>query len=266
MSTKTFASGVTFRLGLMNLIADAVPVKRTGADKETAFALVCPVHTTSRPSQKYECTECDKIYEPSELARAKQVEDGKLRPMAEGEIEAVKEAGIDPGYMELNICPASDLEAATTPSGQTYRLRLGKDKRARAQLPGYTLLRALVADPSVAIYGVCRLNSKCTPTPFRVVSWRNQLTLQALIRPSDLTEPEVIEGEPDADMLTMGRKLLDALSAPFNADLLANEGAKKLAEILEADTTAVAASAGTAPPTDAPDLMELLAASLKSAA
>jgi non-homologous end joining protein Ku len=244
------------QLGLLTVVADAVPVRRTGTEKKTSLSLVCKTHNT-KPSQRYFCEECDIHYTPADLGKARETDEG-LRQLTAEEIESVKDAGVPVGILNLQVCSAEELEIATRPSEQSYRLRLGKNSQSGA----YALLRALVSDPSSALYGVCRLNARVAPTPFRVVVWRDQLVLQSLIRPADVGESEETPGEVDEALLGMGKELLAKLTKPFDADLLTDERVAKLAAIVAAEAPEIV----PAKKVQSVDLLAQLAAALEVAA
>jgi non-homologous end joining protein Ku len=260
MSTKTFASGFNLQLGLMTVTVDAVPVRKTESRAKTALVYVCP-KCNERPHQRYACDGCEKSYEPAELVKARLVDDETLRVLTGEELTEFKEAEIDPGFMNLEVCPAEELEAKTRPDGGQYRLRLGK-KPNKGTANAYALLRAMVSDQKYAVYGVARLNARCAPTAFRVTIWRDQLCLQSLIRPGELTEAEVVEGTVDKKTLTMGKKLLAALSSPLDETLLADNRSEKLAEILARGGEPVAPVEVVG---EEIDLVALLQASLEAA-
>lgn len=256
---KTFASAVSFQLGLLTVLADVVPVRRTGSAKAASFVNICPecVEPT-RPKQQYVCEHGHGPYGPTDLVKARDTEDGLRRFSAE-EVSAVRESEVPAGVMTLNVCPAAELEAATRPSEQSYRLRLGK----KSQPGAYVLLRALASNPDVGLYGVCKLNGRVAPTPYRLTVWRDQLVIQSLIRPADVAEGEEIEGDVDEALLDMGNDLIKKLSKPFDPELLTDERVAKLAEIVQTQTGEVTPLPIKSKP--ASDLMAQLAAALEVA-
>lgn len=256
---RTFASAVSFQLGLLTVLADVVPVRKTNSAKATSMINICPecVEPT-KPTQQYVCEHGHGPFGAAELSKARQTEEG-LRRFTTEEVESVRESDVPSGVMTLNVCPAAELEATTRPSEQSYRLRLGK----KSQPGAYVLLRTLASDPELALYGVCKLNGRVAPVPFRLLVWRDQLVIQSLIRPADVAVSEAIVGDVDEALLGMGKELLTKLSKPFDAELLTDERVAKLAMITA--TKAIAADTAPGPMKKPTDLMSQLAVALVAA-
>lgn len=256
---RTFASGLSIQLGLLTVIADAVPVRATNSAKAVSFVQVCPVcPEPTKPQQEYACPNGHGPFAPSELDKARQTETG-LKRIPKDDVESVQETGVSKGILTLNVCSSEELEDATRPDTASYRLRLG----AKSQVGSYVLLRELVRNPQLAFYGVCQVNGRVTPLPFRLVVWRDQLVMQSLIRPADVAVSEVIENVVDENLLGMGKELVEKLVKPFDADALVDDRIAKLQAII---TSLSGEPVSVVKPKVTNDLMEQLRVALEGAA
>jgi non-homologous end joining protein Ku len=257
---------LTFQLGLFSLTAEAVPVRVTSV-RPAALKQICPdcLPTPVAPKQIYRC-DAGHEHPSAELAKARPEGTGKaqkLIPLTQAEVDAIKAPGPDyvEGVMEIQVCDAAELDAATLPDDAAYRVR--PDAKS---VKNYALLMDMCGDASTALYGVVKVGSSA-PKPYRLRVWEGQLTMQSLIRPENIADRDNIE-QPEANdkLRNMAAMLVEQVKAPFDAKLLADSRVERLAAILAAkETGASAVEAPLAAPSTDNDLMAMLEASLAAA-
>jgi non-homologous end joining protein Ku len=253
---KPYAS-LTFQLGLFGLTAEAVPVRVTNSTKAVAFKNICPdCAVPTLPKQLYRC-DAGHEHTSGELAKAR-LEGKELIPVSAEVVEKVKAPDVIAGVMELQACPAAELEASTLPDDTAYRIRPDK-KNAK----NYALMLGLAGDPETALYGVVKLGAS-SPKPYRLKVWEGQLIVQSLIRPENVAERDEIDVvEPEAKLVSMAQALVEAVKEPFNAALLADTRLERLEKLMA--NLPACAPVEEAAAEDPDDLMALLEAALDAA-
>lgn len=259
---RAFASDVVVSLGsLLSLSVDVVPIKVPNAIERTSLKSLCP--DCEAPTALAQKMVCATHGIATKVDKGRLIDKDTLVRLTDEEVEAFKYGGsVEPGTLELHICPASQIESVTRPGESAYRLRLGKKKRSADH---YALLAKLVADGTAAFYGTARLNGKCNNTPFRLEVWGDQLVLQSLLRPEDLAQRDEVPAACPDKALSMGRLLVEHLIEDFDAETLVDARITKLADLM-------ATKSGEAPvelvrtPEIPDDLIAALEAALQSAA
>jgi hypothetical protein len=127
---RTFASGVTFQLGLLSASFDVAPVKAPRSKRVT----VCSECTElTRLSQVMVCTrDPEHQFDLASATRAMEI-DGVLRPLSEDDLLDLREDDIETGVLNLSVCPTAELDEATRSSDSGYRVRLNKKARGSEQ-------------------------------------------------------------------------------------------------------------------------------------
>lgn len=257
---RTFASSLKFRMGLVSLEADAVPIKRTNSSKDVSFVNVCPDCGVSlKGGQRFVCENSHGPFLPSELKKARETDEG-LVPMTAEDIAAVAGNFVE-GVMEMSVCPRSELDENTRPGETAYRLRPGK----KGDPSGYAILREMARHPDLALMGVMKLNGQMSPTPYALQVWGDQVVLQSLIRPQDLAERDEIDATPDERLVGMAMELMQTNNKAFDASALADERISRLATVL-ATKGGTQPTEATVVPMKKDDLFAALAASLDKGA
>lgn len=223
---RTFASGITFKYGLLSAVFDVAPVRVP----EKRRVSVCPVcEGLHKLNQVMHCPiNPEHQFDLAKAARAIEVE-GALVSLPEDDLAALGDDGMPVGELSLVVCPAAELEAATRPGESQYRVRLNKKVRSGEQ---YALFLALVSDPEVAYYGEVKLNNRVTPMPFRLGVWQGQLVITSLVRPEALAAVDEIEAECSPELIALGQQYTQSVMAPFNADIFVDARKVRLEAIL----------------------------------
>lgn len=202
MTTRAYRKGIDLVLfgGLTTATVDLFAAARS--DRGVSYKLVCPdpahtedgSHQCVKLEQRYVCPEDDSHgpYARDEAARAEELGKGKDKTLAlvtAEEIEAVKDAGMPVGRIEVHAFRREDLAAHTRPAGSLYRLEPEKDKSGTPVLPQLVAMLAdLAQDPEIALVGEAPLDSSAAAKMWELTTWRGALFLQELIRPDDLNE------------------------------------------------------------------------------
>jgi len=254
MSTtqRSFASGITFSLGLLSAQFDVAPIRLP----EKRRVSVCPeCEGNIKLTQVMHCPNGHQM-DLASAARAVEV-DGELIGLSEDDVLDLREdEGVQTGLLALEVCPRAELEVATRPGESQYRVRLNKKARSGEQ---YALFLRLATHPDLALYGVVKLNGRVTPTPFRLGVWQGQLVLTSLIRPSNLAEIDQIDADCSDELLALGEQYMAAVAQPFDAESLTDGRKVRLDALLKGKT---AAPAIVVTPAVTRSLEELLTAAL----
>lgn len=253
---RTFASGVTFQLGMLSATFDVAPVK---APRSKRVTVCSDCEELTKLSQVMQCPNVEEHkFDLASAARAMEI-DGELQPLSEDDLLDLKEDEIETGVLNLSVCPTSELDEATRASDSGYRVRLNKKARGSEQ---YALFMALASDPDLCLYGVAKLNGRVSPTPFRLGVWQGQLVLIGVTRPDALAQVDAIECECSEELVAMGRQYMQSVSAPFDEELLVDSRKAKLEAIIATKQPAVAKAKTKASKAE-PSLLAILTAAME---
>lgn len=261
---RSYISQFAVQLGLFTVQVELVPVRKPntrggGEESGGGFTNVCP--DCSQPvHQSYSCDTKHGPYTVGQLAKCKETADGLVR-LSIDDIQAIADADVAPGILELSVCKTEELLGATMFAGNSYRLRPAK----KAPRGHYALLQALISDPGITLYGMARLNARSQGVPFILTSYQGQVVLSQVIKPQDMAPTDEL-GSLDLDpkSLAMAQELRAALLGPLNTELFESKRADKLAEVMEARAGDVFTPTTTETPQPG-ELVDLLQASLDAA-
>lgn len=270
MASKVRAtlSGVTVSCEVISFDVDLVPATRAKADKRAANSVapsvvrICP--TCEEPTRIKQLLVCDHPqhhhgpFTSDELGHATEV-DGELVKFTPEDVPKAKTPTVDAKSVAFSVFPASEVERATLPSGNIYRMRLPA-KATKSTLQAYALMRELVADSDLAF--IAELVVKGVSKLYRASARGDgMITLAELMRPSLFHEPDGADATCDERTVAAGRKMVAAMVAPFDP----TEWESAAEERLKALQAAVAAGVSPEPPTAvqpasaaAEDLLDLL--------
>lgn len=244
MPSKVRASltGVTVSCGVISLDVDLVPATRAKADKRaansTALTRVCPTCTEgAKIKQLLICENGHGPFAQGDLHHATEV-DGVLKKVDPDEVAEAQVPTVDAKSVIFSVFPAAQVEAATLPSGNVYRMRLGA-KPSRATMQAYGLLRELVADSELAF--ISELVVKGVSKLYRGIARDGMITLTELYRPSLFHSPEQVDAVVDEAMATVGRSMVAETVQDFDPAAWESAAEARLAALQ------AAASAGTEP-------------------
>lgn len=252
---RAVLSGVTVTFGIIMTKVDLVPVqqsKATRAKSNISTRSLCPTCKADVPLKQE--LRCEHGHGPFTAADARKAveHDGELKVTTAEAVAKAKAPTIPERTAELKVFRAEEVEAATMPSGNLYRLR-------SAPMQTYGLLRQLVSDPKYAF--VCEMVVKGKTSLYRAVAHHGTIVLTELVRPEKMNPVEPIEVELDERIIDNGRRLVEAMVEPFNPAEWADERAARLAELAEGAEAQPAATRDDVKAATA-DLVAMLEASL----
>lgn len=212
-------AGVTVSFGVVNFVVDLVPATRAKADKRAAdnvsLKRCCPECKGKQATpirQKLFCEMGHGPFPQNELAYAVETENG-LRKVDDQAVSEVKSSTVEVKAVAFSVFPAEQVEAATMPSGNVYRMRVPA-KATKATKQGYGLMVHLVNDPSLAF--VAELVVKGATQLYRGIYRDGMLTLTELYRPSLFHEPEDVYTEVPEALVKAGRAMLNEMVGEFD--------------------------------------------------
>lgn len=265
-SLRPTASNVTVSFGLISFPVDlisAVQTKQAQA-RSASKTMVCPTcaasGTLSPLRQQFTCSH-DAGHGPiakADAATAITV-DGELRAADPAAVEeAAKVEGVR-DVIAITVHPAAEVEGATFPSGNIYRLQ------PRGNEPHYGLLLELVRDRDTAF--ITEVTNKGATLLYRVIERDGVLVLTELVRPERVNEPfEMPDVSFDERLLVTGRSLVASMCEEFNPADWADRRKQRLqalADALEGVEPTVIGDRSVADTAD--DLLDLLRRSLDAA-
>jgi non-homologous end joining protein Ku len=229
MSTRPYATDVKVKFGMVTVTVDCMPVKISSTGG-TSFVNVCPECVT-KPTQQYVCADGHGPFTSGELAKARKV--GKeFVLITDEEVAEIRKSDLVQRVLNLKPCPREQIEAQTRPGETQYRLKL----TGPGEEDGYSLLRYLADNRETTLYGVCKLTETGTPTPFRLEVWNDQIVMQSLLRPQNLTPADACPVGVNPAYAEMGAQLLEKLRADFSADDLADERVERIQKVMAEKT------------------------------
>ena len=99
----------------------------------------------------------------------------------------------------------------------------------------YKIFAAMAQHPTRVLYGVGRISGGANTGGFMLTLWRGQLTLQSLVRPQDLADPdETPEPLDSPKMVGMIDQLVERSSAPVDTEMFTDQRKAALEAIMAA--------------------------------
>jgi non-homologous end joining protein Ku len=223
---RAVLSGVTISFGILMARVDLVPVqlsKATRAKSNISTTNLCPNCEGNIPlkSQLW----CEHGHGPFSTndARKGVTVDGELKATTDEAVVAAKAPSIPEKKATLSVFHADDVEAATMPSGNMFRLRTDPSTT-------YGLLLELVDDRSLAF--VCEMVVKGKTCLYRAVAHGGTIVLAELVRPERMNPFEPVEVDPiDERVLANARRLAHVMVEEFVPGDWADERQARLEEL-----------------------------------
>lgn len=260
MGDKSYQSGVTIKLGLIDFAGDLWTVKKTNAGAEEKSTTVCPTcEEPHKVNQFYKCStdESHTGFTQKECHKAKEV-DGALVKVSADAVKAAKSSNLEPNFLELNVHKAEDVACKTVENGTAYVIRVGKKKDAER----LGVLRDLLARRSDLVL-MGQVNLRSADKLMRLVPGLNdQLMLLEMVWPEDMDAYEEPSSDYKPEMLDVAEKFADTLITDFDADAYKKAAREKMAALTEAAKTG--APLTLVPEIDSDD--DLMAALMKAVA
>jgi hypothetical protein len=219
---KPVLKDVTVTLGAITARVDLMSVqqsKSARAKSNVETKNLCPTCTGDVPLG-YQLW-CEHGHGPfvSDEARKAITVKGEITPATTEQISEVKAPTVAPKTADLRVFPAHEVEAATMPNGNMFRLR-------SEPTVTYGVIRHLVADRSKAF--VCEMALKGKTCLYRAVVQRDTIVLVELVRPERMLPSFDVEVEVDDRVLANARLLADALTEQFVPEHWADERTARL--------------------------------------
>lgn len=219
MPSKVRASlaGVTVSCGVISFDVDLVPASKKNADKRAAnspsLTRVCPQCVDAiRIKQVLMCEEGHGPLSQNDLEYATTVDDELVR-VDPDEVAEAKIPTVDARSVAFAVFRADEVERATLPSGNIYRMRLPA-KPSRATLQAYALMLDLVADTDLAF--LAELVIKGVSKLYRGIARDGMITLTELLRPSLFHEPDGADVENNGSMTAAARAMIAEMVTTFD--------------------------------------------------
>lgn len=207
--TRAVLKGVTISFGIITAMVDLVPVqesKATRAKSNISTTNLCPTckGEVALKSQLW----CEHGHGPFSTndARKGVTVDGNLTPTTTEAVAEAKAPSIPEKKAILSVYRAAQVEAATMPSGNLFRLRSDPT-------PTYGLLLKLAGDRSLAF--VCEMVVKGKTCLYRAVAQNGTIVLTELVRPERIHPHEAIEVEIDERVMANARRLAEVMTEEF---------------------------------------------------
>lgn len=253
---KKYCSSFALNLMPLNCNGFLVGVKQTGLAKETALTSVCPTCATPvKVSQFYQCPEGHGPFKMSELDKAKEVTKGTFVRLSKEEIAGIGKSELEPNILDLTVHRAEDVDAQMFASDNAYIFYPNGNS---AQ---YGVLLEMVDLPNLAFVGLCNLQNH--EKLLRLSRWGENLVVQTMLYPADLSERETVPIKEDAKFGTFKAAMTQFVETSVtNFDPTAYTNARK-AKLLELQAGGTIVTSDSSPVTDSDDvaldkLMELL--------
>lgn len=208
--TRAVLSGVTISFATIMARVDLVPVqlsKATRAKSNIATTNLCPTCEGDEPlkSQLW-CMHGHGPFSTNDARKGVTVE-GELKATTSEAVAAAKAPSIPEKTANLSVFAAEQVETATMPSGNMFRLRTDPSVT-------YGLLLELVNDRSLAF--VCEMVVKGKTCLYRAVAHGGTIVLTELVRPERMNPFEPTEvAEVDERILAGARRLAEVMTEEF---------------------------------------------------
>jgi non-homologous end joining protein Ku len=210
-------TGVTVSCGVISFDVDLVPATRKNEDKRAANSVAlsrCCPQCEGAVAVRSEL-KCENGHGPlvqNELHYATAI-DGVLLKVDAEEVKAAKAPVVDAKTVEFSVFRAAEVEAATLPSGNIYRMRLPA-KASKATTQAYSLMLDLLADTDLAF--LAELVVKGVSKLYRGIVRDGMLTLTELMRPSLFHVPDGVDVPADSPMAAAGRAMVMEMVGTFD--------------------------------------------------
>jgi non-homologous end joining protein Ku len=253
-------TGVTVSCGVISFDVDLVPATKAKADKRAAnspsLTRICP-HCVdpARIQQKLFCENGHGPLSQNDLEHATTVDDVLVRVDPDDVAEAAVPT-VEARSVAFSVFRSADVERATLPSGNIYRMRLPA-KPSKATRQAYALMLDLVADADLAF--IAELVIKGVSKLYRGVARDGMITLTELMRPSLFHAPDGVDVEFQPALAVAARTMIDEMVSTFDPDEWESAAESRL-RALQAAAEAGAAEELVVPPATAAaeDLLTLL--------
>jgi non-homologous end joining protein Ku len=210
-------TGVTVSCGVISFDVDLVPATRAKADKRAAnspsLTRVCP--SCEDPVRIKQVLRCESGHGPlsqNDLQYATTVDDVLVK-VDPDEVATASVPTVEARSVAFSVFRAVDVEQATLPSGNVYRMRLPA-KPSKATLQAYALMRDLVADTDLAF--LAELVIKGVSKLYRGIARDGMITLTELYRPSLFHAPDGADVETNGSMTVAARAMVAEMVATFD--------------------------------------------------
>jgi non-homologous end joining protein Ku len=255
-------TGVTVSCGVISFDVDLVPATRKNEDKRaansTSLSRACPLCEDAVPVKSQ--LVCENGHGPiaqNELHHATLIDDVLVK-VDEDEVAKAKVPVVEARTVAFSVFRAADVDQATMPSGNIYRMRLPA-KASRATTQAYALMLDLLADADLAF--LAELVVKGVSKLYRGIVRDGMITLTELLRPSLFHVPDGVEVPGGGAMAAVGRAMVMEMVGTFDPaewESAAEERLKALQAAAEAGSDVEVPF--TAPPMTAAaeDLLERL--------
>lgn len=222
---KAVLKDVVMSLGAIMALGDLVSVQQSKATRATSNVStknLCPTCSGDVPLG-YQLW-CEHGHGPfvSDDARKAVTVNGTLTPTTSDAVAEVKTPTVKAKTADLRVFPAGQVEAATMPNGNMFRLR-GEPTMT------YGVLRSLVADPSKAY--VCEMVLKGKTCLYRAVCQQDTIVLVELVRPERMLPAFDVEVAVDERIVANARLLADALTEEFVPEEWADQRTVRMQEM-----------------------------------
>lgn len=227
---RAVLKGVVISFGIINAMVDLVPVqqsKATRARSNISTTNLCPTCEGDVPLvHQMACPHGHGAFSSDDARKGVTVE-GVLTPTTTEAVAEAREATVKAKTADLSVFKADQVETATMPSGNMFRLRSGPTAT-------YGLLLKLVDDRSLAF--VCEMVVKGKTCLYRAVAQNGTIVLTELVRPERMLPHEPVDVDVDERVLANARRLAQVMVEEFVPADWADERQARLAELGEATT------------------------------
>lgn len=226
---RAVLSGVTVSFGIISTRVSLVPIqqsKATRAKSNISTTSLCPTCEETEPlKQQLWCEHGHGPFAAADARKAVTV-DGLLTPTTAKAVAEAKAPTIAEKKADLSVFRAEQVEAATMPGGNLFRLRSDPTQT-------YGLLMKLVEDQTLAF--VCEMVVKGKTCLYRAIAQNGTIVLIELIRPERMHPSEPVTVDVDGRIVADARRLAEVMTEEFDPADWADGRQARLAEMAEAE-------------------------------
>lgn len=225
---------VTF--GVITVRVDLVSAqqsKATKAKSNISTTNLCPACKGDRPLQSQ--LWCEDGHGPfkADNSRKAVTVNGELKATTAEAVTEAKVSTVKEKTADLSVFPAEQVEAATLPSGNMFRLRSEPTNT-------YGVLLSLVADRSHAF--VCEMVVKGKACLYRAIAQNGTIVLVELVRPERMHPVDATVHTVDSRVVEGAQRLVEAFLEDFVPGDWADERQARLKELGDAEPEVLAQS------------------------